>query len=105
MSERDARRKILLLKGTLYRLEILRAKQTLRDAADSQLLIRGLPGMLKSLLSKHRVALLTSVLPSLLGRGRLARMIRRAVLAAGGVTAAWAWLNRGKGNGDGPPGP
>ncbi len=103
MSERDARRKILLLKGTLYRLEILQARHTLRGAGSGKVLVGALPGLLKSVWTRHRSALLTTVLPCLLGRGRLGRLARRMLLAAGGVTAFWSWLNRAKDTDDDAP--
>ena len=103
MSDRDARRKILLLKATLYRLEIMQARHTLQNAAARNMLAARVPELLKSALSNHRAALLTTVLPLLLGRGRWRRYARRALLAAGGVAAAWAMLRRGKdGADDGP---
>ncbi len=101
MNDRDARRKILLLKGTLYRLEILQARHTLREAASRNVLADRLPGLLKSLLANNRAALLTTVLPMLVGGGRLRRIARRALLAAGGVVAAWVALRRGRGDAGG----
>ena len=98
MSDRDARRKILLLKGTLHRLEIMQARHTLHEAARRNVLADRLPGLLKSLLANNRAALLTTVLPLLFGGGRLRRIARRALLAAGGVAAAWAMLRRGNGD-------
>ncbi len=97
MSDRDARRKILLLKGTLYRLEILQARHTLREAAGSNIVTGSLPALLKSVLANNRAALLTTVLPLLFGPGRWRRQVRRVLLAAGGMAAAWAVLKRGKG--------
>ncbi len=106
MSERDARRKILLLKGTLYRLEILQARHTLRGAASGKALMGALPGLLKSVWTRHRSVLLSTVLPYALGRSRPGRLARRVLLAAGGLTAVWAWLQRGKGTDeDAPPAP
>ncbi len=95
MSDRDARRKLLLLKGTLYRLEILHARHALHTAASGHTVDR-LPGLLKALLANNRTALLTAVLPLLLGQGRLRRIARRVLLAAGGLAAAWAMLTRGR---------
>lgn len=97
MSDRDARRKLLLLKGTLHRLEILQARHTLRDAASRNVLADRVPGLLKTVLANNRAALLTTVLPLLLGQGRLRRFARRALLAAGGVAAAWALFKNTKG--------
>ena len=100
MNERDARRKLLLLQGTLYRVEIMHAKQSLREAASGNALAAAVPGLLKSLIANKGTALVTTVLPLLLGRGRLLRYARRALLAAGGVAAAWAVISRRKGADD-----
>lgn len=96
MSDREARRKILLLKGTLYRLEIMQARQALQNAASRNTIIESVPGLLKAALSKQGVGLITTLLPLLLGRGRWRRYARRALLAAGGVVAAWSMLRRSK---------
>ena len=97
MNERDARRKLLLLQGALYRVEIMHAKQSLRESASGNALAAAVPGLLKSLIANKGPALVTTVLPLLLGRGRLRRYARRALLAAGGVAAAWAVFSRRKG--------
>ena len=96
MSDREARRKILLLKGTLYRLEIMQARQTLQNAASRKLVAESVPGLFKSALSNQGGKLIMMLLPLLLGQGRWRRYARRALLAAGGVMAAWRLLNRHK---------
>ena len=97
MNERDARRKLLLLKGTLYRVEILQARHTLQEAASGNVFTGAVAGLLKSALANNRAALVTTVLPLLLGQRRWRRYARRALLAASGVAAAWAVFSRGKG--------
>ena len=94
MSDREARRKILLLKGTLYRLEIMQARHSLQSAASRNGFMASVPGILKSALSSHGGKLMTAALPVLLGRGRWRRYARRAMLAAGGVVAAWSLFKR-----------
>lgn len=96
MSDRNARRKILLLKGTLYRLEIMHARHALQNAAGRNMLASMVPELLKSAISNNRAALLTTVLTLLLGRGRWRRYVRRALLAAGGMAAAWSMFRRRK---------
>ena len=98
MNERDARRKLLLLKGTLYRVDIIQARQSLSEAASSNAIAVTVAGLLKSVIASNRAALITTALPLLLGRGRLRRYARRALLAAGGVAAAWAVISRRKGD-------
>ena len=65
MNERDARRKLLLLQGTLYRLEIMHAKQSLREASSGNALAAAVPGLLKSIIANKGAALVTTVLPLL----------------------------------------
>ncbi len=96
MSDREARRKILLLKGTLYRLEIMQARQTIQNAVSGNFIAESLPGIFKSALSNQGGKLITALLPLLLGQGRWRRYARRALLAAGGVVAAWRMLHRDK---------
>jgi len=96
MNDREARRKILLLKGTLYRLEIMQAKQALQNASGRTLITESVSGLFKSALSNQGGKLITVLLPLLLGQGRWRRYARRALLAAGGVMAAWRMLNRDK---------
>lgn len=100
MSERDARRKILLLQGTLHRIEIMQARQNFQQAASRNVLTEQVPGLLKSLLANNRASLLTTVLPLLFGRGRWRRFARRALLAGGGIATAWAVLRRLRKGGD-----
>jgi hypothetical protein len=94
MSEREARRKLLLLKGALYRLEISQARHSLREEVSRKIITDRLPGVLKSVLNNNRAAILSTVVPLLFGGGRLRRYARRALLAAGGLAAAWSLLKR-----------
>ncbi len=91
---RAARKKLLLLEGTLHRLEILEAKQALRSGVANSYIGRHLPGALAILLQNKGSALLTTVLPLLLGGSRLSRIARRATLALGAGAALLGLLNR-----------
>ena len=105
MSDRGARRKLLLLNGALYRLEISQARYALRQAASRKIIADRLPGLLKSVLNNNRAAILSTVVPLLFGGGRLRRYARRALLAAGGLAAAWALLTRERGGTGGATAP
>ena len=91
---RAARKKLLLLEGTLHRLEILEAKQALRSGMANSYIGRHLPSALAILLQNKGSALLTTVLPLLLGGSRLSRIARRATLALGAGAALLGMLNR-----------
>ena len=91
---RTARKKLLLLEGTLQRLEILEAKDTLRRGVAGSVIGQHLPGLL-SFIFEHRVgALLAGMLPLLVGAGRAARIARRGTLLLGAATALLGWLRR-----------
>jgi len=91
---REARKKLLLLQGTLYRLEILEAKAVLRNGVANSVVGRRLPGLLSFLFQHKASALLTSVLPLLLGAGRVSRIVRRGALVAGAGAALMGLLKR-----------
>jgi hypothetical protein len=91
---RGARKKLLLLQGTLYRLEILEAKAVLRNGVANSIVGRRLPGILSFLFQHKGSALLTSVLPLLLGAGRVSRIVRNGALVAGAAAALMGLLKR-----------
>ncbi len=91
---RAARKKLLLLEGTLHRLEILEAKDALRSSVANSVMGQRLPGLI-GFVFQHKVgALLTSVLPLLLGVGRISRIARRGTLLLGSVAALLGLLRR-----------
>lgn len=88
-TQRAAHKKLLLLKGTLHRLEILQAQASLRSATVDSVVGQRLPGLL-AFLSQHKVgAMLTTLLPLLAGARKLSRLVRRAtfLLSAGAALA------------------
>ncbi len=101
---REARKKLLLLQGTLYRLEILEAKAVLRNGMANSVVGRRLPGLLSFLFQHKGSALLTSALPLLLGAGRVSRIVRRGALVAGAGAALMGLLKRWS-HDDTPPEP
>lgn len=95
-TSRTVRKKLLLLEGTLHRLEILEAKNELRRSVAHSFIGQRLPGVLNFLLQHKAGAMLTSVLPLLLGGARLSRLMRRTTLALGAGSALLSVLNRWK---------
>jgi hypothetical protein len=93
-AERNARRKLLLLQGALYRLEITQARAALRDAAKPKAMAGQFLGLLKFALSHKRMSLLATVVPWLFGRARSARLVKPALLALGAAAAAWLFFRR-----------
>lgn len=91
---RAARKKLLLLEGTLHRLEVLEAKEALRASTAKSFVGQRLPGIIAFLIQHKAGALLTSVLPLLLGAGRLSRVARRGTLLLGAGAAVMGFFNR-----------
>jgi hypothetical protein len=95
-SERDARRKLLMLQGALYRLEIIQARVALKDAAKPAAVGGQLFGLLKFVLAHKRMSLVATVVPWLFGRARRSRLVKPALYALGAAGAAWMFLRRRK---------
>ncbi len=91
---RAARKKLLLLEGTLHRLEILEAKAALRSGAANSLVGQRLPGVLAFLFQHKAGAMLTSLLPLLVGAGRVSRIARRGTLLLGAGAALVGLVSR-----------
>lgn len=94
-SERDARKKLLLLEGQLQRLELMQARQSLRGALRPRALAEGLPSLLLQAIRQRGLGWLPTLLPWVFGAGRARRWVRRGLLAIGAVAAAASWLRRG----------
>lgn len=84
--ERDARLKILLLQGALYRLEIVQAKTKLYEVSTSFVMARRLLGLMTFALSHKRMAFISTMMLRLLRRKHRSHFGRYALLIAG----AWA---------------
>lgn len=87
--EREARRKLLLLQGALYRLEIVEARAALREASKPFATAKRLAGLLTFALSHKRMAFISAVVPRLLARGCSRRLARYALLIAGAWAVVW----------------
>ncbi len=92
---RAARKKLLLLEGTLHRLEFLQARESLLGPAGVRSALgRGLPGVLAFLLRHRAGALLAGALPLLVGGSRLSRIVRRGAWLFGAGAALFGMLSR-----------
>ncbi len=87
--EREARRKLLLLQGALYRLEIVEARAALREASTPFAGARRLVGLLTFALSHKRTAFISAIVLRCLGRGHRHRLVRYARLIAGAWAVVW----------------
>ncbi len=100
---RADKKKLLLAQGALHRFECMHARRELTATLDGWL-SRGPSGVLRLLASRGLMTGLTTVLPLVLGAGRVARLLKRGLLVAGGVAAAWSAISRWRdGGGDGAP--
>jgi len=93
-AERDAQRKLLMLQGALYRLEITETRAALQDAAKPRAMVGQAIELLKFVLAHKRMSLLASAVPWVLGKGRGRKMIRRTLVAVAAATLAWLFLRR-----------
>lgn len=91
---RAVRKKLLLLEGSLHRLEILEAKEALRSGVVNSVVGQRLPGVLGLLFQHKTGALLASLLPLLIGAGRVARVARRGTLVLGAGAALLGLFKR-----------
>lgn len=98
-SPRAVRKKLLLLQGTLHRLEILDAKTALRSGVTNSFVGQRLPGVISFLVEHKASALLTSLLPLVFGAGSVSRLVRRGSLAVG-IGAALLGLFKRRKRGD-----
>lgn len=98
-AERDARRKLLMLQGALYRLEITQTRAAMKDAANPKAIGGQLFGLLRFVLAHKRVSLIATVVPWLFGRVRDSRLVKPALFALAAAGAAWMFLRRRKPSG------
>jgi hypothetical protein len=91
--DRDAKLKLLVLQGALYRVEVVEAKIALCDSSKSSATTRRLFSFLKFALEHRQLTLIGAVLPRLLGQVRSSRFAGRMLLILGSSLAAW-WLLR-----------
>lgn len=90
---RADRKKLLLAQGALYRYECMQARVAIGETLDG-VTRGGMAGALRSLGGRGLVSTLTTLLPLVLGAGRVARLLKRGMLVGGGVAAAWSAISR-----------
>lgn len=90
---REQKKKLLLAEGTLYRFESVQARRAIADELGS-IAHSGPVGMLRSVSGRSWLSLAATALPLVLGAGRAARLLKRGMLMAGGVAAAWSAISR-----------
>ncbi len=90
---REQRRKLLLAEGTLQRFECVQARRAIGEELGN--ITHGGPaGMLRAVSGRGLLSLVATALPLVLGAGRVARLIKRGMLVAGGVAAAWSAISK-----------
>ncbi len=90
---REQRKKLLLAEGTLQRFECVQARRAIGEELGN--LTHGGPaGMLRAFGGRGLLSLAATALPLVLGAGRVARLIKRGMLVAGGVAAAWSAISK-----------
>lgn len=92
-TDRDAKLKLLVLQGALYRVEVVEAKIALCDSSKASAMTKRLFSLVKFALEHRQLTLIGAVLPRLLGRLRSSRFAGRMLLILGSSLTAW-WLLR-----------
>ncbi len=90
---REQQKKLLLAQGALHRFECMQARRAIADELGS-IAHAGPVGMLRAVSGRSVMSLLLTALPLVLGAGRVARLLKRGMLVAGGVAATWSAFSR-----------
>ena len=90
---REQKKKLLLAEGSLLRFDCVQARRAIADEVGS-IAHAGPAGMLRAVSGRSVLSLLMTALPLVLGAGRVARLLKRGMLVAGGVAAAWSAFSR-----------
>ena len=83
---REQKKKLLLAEGALYRFECMQARRALAGELEG-IAHAGPSGVLRAVSGRSVTSLLLTALPLVLGAGRVARLLKRGMLVAGGVAA------------------
>jgi hypothetical protein len=92
-TDRDAKLKLLVLQGALYRVQVVEAKIALCDSSKSSSMTSQLFSLVKFALEHRRLTLIGAVLPRLLSQVRSSRFAGGMLLIVGSSLTAW-WLLR-----------
>ena len=90
---REQKKKLLLAEGALHRFECVQARRAIA-AELGNIAHRGPTGVLRAVSGRSVLSLIVTALPLLLGAGRMARLLKRGMLVAGGLAAAWSAISR-----------
>jgi hypothetical protein len=90
---REQKKKLLLAEGALYRFECMQARRAIVDELGN-IAHSGPTGMLRAVSGRSLLSLAATAVPLLLGAGRVARLLKRGMLVAGGIVAAWSAISR-----------
>ena len=90
---REQKRKLLLAEGTLHRFECVQARRAISEELGN-IAHSGPAGLLRAVSGRGLLSLAAAALPLVLGAGRAARLLKRGMLVAGGVAAAWSAISR-----------
>ncbi len=93
---REQRKKLLLAEGTLQRFECVQARRAIGDEL-GHIAQGGPAGVLRAVGGRGLLSLAATALPLVLGAGRVSRLIKRGMLVAGGVAAAWSAISKWRG--------
>lgn len=97
---REQRKKLLLAEGALHRFECMQARRAISDEL-SHIAGSGPAGLVRAVSGRTLLSLAATILPAVLGASRVARLLKRGMLVAGGVAAAWSAIKRWRD--DAPP--
>ncbi len=89
---REQRKKLLLAEGALHRFECVQARRAISDELRS-IAGSGPAGIVRAVSGRGLLSIAATALPLVLGAGRVARLLKRGMLVAGGIAAAWSAIN------------
>lgn len=93
---RDDKKKLLIVQGMVHRLEIAHGLDQLKSQTRPAAFLSKLPSVIKLIMASNAVPLLSTVVPLVLGKNKVARLVRRVVLIVGGGAALTAIMQRWK---------
>ena len=93
---RDDKKKLLIVQGMVHRLEIAHGLDQLKSQMRPAAFLGKLPSVIKLIMASHAVPLLSTLVPLVLGKNKVARLVRRVVLILGGGAALMAIMQRWK---------
>lgn len=93
---REEQKKLLIVQGMMYRLEIAHALDEFKSHTRPKALLAKLPSMLKLIMTSNAVPLISALLPVVFGKSKVSRLLRRIALMLGAGAALTAIIKRWK---------